>query len=250
MRVVPAKPRGRGRPRKPQEQLAPRKKYVKKVHPDAAEHPKAVGDGTFKHMWGECSPSLKKGRWTKDEDEKLKQSVTSYLSSKGLDVKDAIPVLMAKRSTESKEISDAWYEIAKVFADRSLLSVYNRTERLFSEGNNRGAWTDAEVGLMLHLVDQHGTKWAMIGKQINRIAGAVKEKYSKIALGDGAKDGRWTKFETDKLKDAVAENMGDDKAVNWAAVQRSVGSRTMSQCISKWYDLESGRATKRGRQGY
>ncbi|XP_062873993.1 snRNA-activating protein complex subunit 4 [Trichomycterus rosablanca] len=99
------------------------------------------------YRWtGVLDPSLKKGPWTKEEDELLRNAVKKY---------------------GCKE----WWKIKNEVPGRTDGACRDRYLDCLREGVKRGPWSDEEVELLKKLVAKHGVgKWSKIAAEIpNRI---------------------------------------------------------------------------------
>jgi myb proto-oncogene protein len=159
------------------------------------------------------------GRWTADEDIKLKDAVQMHGSNNW----DAIATLVPGRTRD--QCSNRWHSAL----DPSIALTAGRG----------GKWTADEDTKLKDAVQIHG------GKNWNQIAalvpGRTKEQCGNrwhnaldpsIALTAG-REGKWTEDEDTKLKDAVQTHGGKD----WDAISALVPGRTKMQCRSRWQVL-------------
>jgi hypothetical protein len=158
------------------------------------------------------------GKWTEDEDNKLKKAVQLHGGKKWA----AIALLVPGRT--KYQCTTRWHDAL----NPSIALTAGR----------KGKWTEDEDIKLSHAVQTHG------GKNWNSIAAMVPGRAQKqcssrwhevlnpsIALTAGRK-GKWTEDEDLKLKDAVQLYSGKD----WAAITALVPGRTKCQCASRWHN--------------
>jgi hypothetical protein len=176
------------------------------------------------HRWRDVlNPSValtagRKGKWTEDEDSKLKDAVQT-LGDKG------------------------WVEIAALVPGRTKMQCWNRWHYALKPSialtaGRKGKWTAVEDGTLKDAVQMYGgMNWAAIAALVpgrtktqccNRWHDALDPR---IALTGGSK-GEWTGAEYSKLKDAV-QTHGDK---DWGAIAALVPGRTKNQCYQRWRD--------------
>jgi hypothetical protein len=169
----------------------------------------------------------RKGRWTADEDTKLKDAVQLHGGKK-------------------------WVAIAALVPGRKQKQCLNRWKNVLDpstalDAGHTGKWAEDEDKKLKDAVQLHGGKdWAAIAalvpdrtrpQCVNRWHNALNPS---IAV-DAGRTGTWAEDEVTKLKDAV-QTHGDK---NWGAIAALVLGRTKSQCCKKWRHMESNRSTVR-----
>lgn len=99
-------------------------------------------------------PRIKKGQWTKEEDEMILDWV-------------------------SKNGKNQWKELESLFNnERNRKQLRERYSVLNS---NRMVWNEEEDNLLIEMVNKYGNKWSLIGKKIKREQNQVKNRwYSTI----------------------------------------------------------------------
>jgi len=97
--------------------------------------------------------NLNRGRWTLEEDAKLKRLVHMYGE-------------------------DRFQELATHFPDRSEMQCATRWSKVLSPSIVKGQWTKAEDEKVIQLVNKHGaTKWTVIARQLEgRIGKQCRER--------------------------------------------------------------------------
>jgi myb proto-oncogene protein len=170
------------------------------------------------------------GKWTVDEDSKLKDAVQTHDGRNG----GAIAALVSGRTEQ--RCRNRWKEVLDPSIDRG----------------STGKWTAVEDSKLKDAVQTHGAKdWDAISalvpgrtrKQCNDRWHDVLDPSNGRASG---RSGKWTAVEYSKLKDAV-QTYGDK---GWIAISALVLGRTRKQCNDRWRDVldpSNGRAS--GRSG-
>jgi hypothetical protein len=160
-----------------------------------------------------------KGKWTLDEDSKLKDAVQMHNGKNWI----AIAVLVPFRT--KIQCMNRWHDVV----DPNIGGASGRT----------GKWTEDEDSKLKDAVQLHGGKdWVVIAALVQGRTG--KQCYSrwhdflKHSI-DGAtgRTGRWTGDEDNKLKNAVKWHVGK----GWGAISALVPGRTPKQCNKRWKDV-------------
>jgi hypothetical protein len=173
------------------------------------------------------------GRWTGDEDGKLKDAIQTHGSKNWI----AISALVPGRT--KLQCRSRWKDVL----DPSIGRASGRT----------GQWVDDEDSKLKNAVQTHGCKnWETIAALVSsRTKLQCRNRWHhalnpSIALTAG-REGGWAENEDKKLKDAVLTHGGK----NWAAIATLVPDRTKLQCYHRWHDgtnpsiaLEAGRVGK------
>jgi len=198
------------------------------------------------------------GRWSAQEDERLKNCVLTWLKTRGLST-DSYQCSLSKQSrlsarADSKMFKGLWVHVSVYFPGRSVESVKNRGERLFHPFSKRGGWTAENIEELERLVRLHGRKWVQIGAILGRDPGAVRDKFRQLVAkkSGSVKDlsCRWSREEEDRLieaiKRALPEIHWEDPnsvplyKIPWKIVAPSLG-RTVYACMEKWHSSTHGR---------
>ncbi|XP_041926413.1 snRNA-activating protein complex subunit 4 [Alosa sapidissima] len=110
------------------------------------------------YRWGQVlDPSIKKGPWSKDEDELLLKAVEKY----------GVP---------------NWWRIRFDVPGRTDSQVRDRYLDCLSDDVKKGPWTREEVNMLIRAVNKYGVgKWAKIASEIpNRIDSQCLQKWKQI----------------------------------------------------------------------
>ncbi|KAF8783400.1 Transcriptional activator Myb like protein [Argiope bruennichi] len=118
--------------------------------------------------------NINRGKWTKEEDEKLKSLVESYGESQ-------------------------WETIANLFPDRSDVQCQQRWYKVVNPELVKGPWTKEEDEKVIELVKKYGPKkWTVIAKHLRgRIGKQCRERWHNH-LNPCIKKTAWT-LEEEKM---------------------------------------------------
>jgi hypothetical protein len=157
------------------------------------------------------------GRWTEDEDVKLKDTVKRHGGKNW----DEIAALVPNRS--SNQCRSRWHN-----------TLYSSTALT---AGRTGKWTADEDEKLKDAVQTHGGKdWIAITALVpGRTRNQCKRRWKdvldpNIALTAG-RTGKWTPDEDDKLKDTVERHGGK----NWDEITALVPGRSQKQCRNRWH---------------
>jgi len=102
--------------------------------------------------WRQINPKLSKGKWSKDEDEKL--------------------IILVK------EYGKKWALISRKMKNRSGKQVRDRYINYLDESNMKNRFSPEEDKKIMDLFKIHGAKWSAISKEfIGRSGDAIKNRY-------------------------------------------------------------------------
>ncbi|KAH8914953.1 hypothetical protein BT69DRAFT_1289468 [Atractiella rhizophila] len=187
----------------------------------------------------------KKGKFTHDEELKIKSSLDSYMSKHGLDFEGLREKVFSGRTRNADPSSSFWSEIADSVEGRPLISVYQHVRRMCHPLSHQGAWTAEQDAMLLEAVEELGTKWEKVSARVERMAQDCRDRYRNyLKNGELKNRGAWSKEETQKLKEAVesvcrnlGRKKGDYSDIPWTAVSEKMEwVRTRAQCRIKWQD--------------
>ncbi|KAI4379279.1 hypothetical protein MLD38_005597 [Melastoma candidum] len=187
-------------------------------------------------------------RYTKEEDELLKQAIYDYIESNRLGENGVEKLLNCSKH----KLRGCWKEIAKSLPWRDRLSVYQHGKMLLTKGGGeRIGWTPEDLDLIVQYHKEHGSKWSTLAKALGRYRYDVKDMFRKVSSGPLNK-GKWAPEELDALynlvnKDLRSRSIYERKThqgqfrdnIAWTAISEQMGTRDFSACCIKWYRITS-----------
>jgi myb proto-oncogene protein len=162
-------------------------------------------------------PSIgRKGKWTADEDSKLKDAVHTHRGKNWGFITALVP------GRTEKQCNKRWHDVLDPSIDRT--------------NERTGKWTAVEDSKLKDAVQAHGeNNWPEVAALVpgrmriqcyNRWRDALDPSIVR-AIGH---TGKWTADQDIKLKDAVLTHGGK----NWGAIAARVPGRTEKQCNRRW----------------
>jgi hypothetical protein len=120
---------------------------------------------------------LLKGNFSSEEESKVMEALCEYAFSQDLEPNNLLDLITEK---QTKKDSSVWTKIAECLPSRSVQSIHNFCHRKLNPYNYKGDWSDEEVEKLIQLHKEHGTKWELIGKELERTATNIKDKFKQI----------------------------------------------------------------------
>jgi len=118
-----------------------------------------------------------KGPFTPEEEKKIVNAFMEFVFENNIDENEIVKLITEK---QGKKQTSIWPKISECLPDRSVQSIHNYCHRKFNPFNYKGNWTTEEIEKLLVLVKEHGPKWEIIGKELERTSTNVKDKYKQI----------------------------------------------------------------------
>ena len=150
-----------------------------------------------KSGWNASGSEIKKGKFSKKENEILMNAIDEYCKTHGIQKQS-----LAEQDLRSANIRGCWTELAACLPNRNSHSIYGHAIRMIHAGNHKGKWSNEEVEKLTQLVGLHGNKWKFIGEQLGRYWLSVRDKWRGIK-NKNYKKGHWSPEEEEKLIELV-----------------------------------------------
>ena len=148
----------------------------------------------------------KKGRWTKEEDEQLRQAVSSMGDHQ-------------------------WRLIAKHVPGRSAVQCLHRWDKILRPGLVKGPWTASEDALLVDWIEKEGpTKWTQCAEMVPGRSGKQCRERWFNTLDPDIKKGDWQE-EEDKTIFRLYRQLGP----KWTEMTKFLPGRTDNSIKNRFY---------------
>lgn len=152
--------------------------------------------------------NVKKTRWSKEEDERLRFGMEMFGSKK-------------------------WKCISEYVATKTERQCLHRSRTKQLNMSCRNTWNEEEDKKLVFLVEKMGRNWSKISKYfLKRTDANCRERYVNV-LDPELRKGSWSSDEDKRLMHAV-ETYGRNK---WSLVCREIRGRNNKQCRRRYYQI-------------
>ncbi|KAL0357589.1 UNVERIFIED_CONTAM: hypothetical protein Scaly_1444600 [Sesamum calycinum] len=182
-------------------------------------------------------------RFTREEDEIVKEAVFKYIANHDLGDQGLDMVLNCKKHPQLK---GCWKEIGSAIPYRPYTASYYRAQVLFRRSESR-KWTQEEYDEILKYQEEHGNQWRALADELGKHRWHVKDTWRRIKLTN-RKKGQWSQGEYQELFDLVntdlqlrvlAEKRSKHGMLRdnicWTAISDRLSTRPQASCCIKWY---------------
>lgn len=193
-------------------------------------------------------------RFTPEEDATLMEAIMNYAEMKQLGEKGRE---MIRASSKHPELKGCWADIGKSLPHRPSKAIYKRARILLYRSDER-KWTQEEYEKIRRFVENHGTDWKTLAKELGKSDIHVKDTWRRIKPKN-LKTGAWTQDEYQNLFDLVnldlrvkahQENDPGHRVlrdnISWEAISDKLTTRNHKNCCLKWYMQLASPLVKQG----
>jgi hypothetical protein len=202
------------------------------------------------------------GRWTDEELQALGRVVREFGDAHGMTQPEVNAMIHMRPDKANAMHEEFWSKATMVIPRRTRKQIVERARRLYHNFAGRCQWTEEQKQELHELFEKHGRKFAHISAIINRDQKDIRDYWrNQYLVHETQVKARWTKEETDRLKEAVEEALNkirimrrnndqfrprprtkgfDDEALlDWEQISAAMNlTRSRQQCKWKWTDLK------------
>ncbi|KAI1804485.1 hypothetical protein F4811DRAFT_520115 [Daldinia bambusicola] len=190
------------------------------------------------------------GQFSEFELRNITQAVERWRDDHNLTQSEVNDLIQGNpREVKSQEF---WARIVATCPNRRRQKVINQCRRKFHNFVARGSWTPEQHEELKKMWEIHGSKYAVIGKLINRHPEDVRDRIRNyVVCGENRRVDPWTYDEEEKLRSIITEAVkaiqerrqeghlvsdeSDEDLIDWQRVSELMDrTRSRLQCIQKW----------------
>lgn len=188
-------------------------------------------------------PLVQGKRFSRQEDELVKEAVLKYIEINQLGEEGLRMVLNCKNYPQVK---NCWKEIGDSLPWRPYTSVYYRAHILFERSEER-KWEPEEYEILRRFHEKHGADWKTLAEVLGKHRFHVKDAWRRVGLPNQRK-GNWLQEEYQALFDLVNLDLKmkafEEKKtkhgmlrdnISWEAISKKLSTRYNGACCIKWY---------------
>lgn len=165
---------------------------------------------------------------------------------------------LMKQNPREELPNELWNRLQEACTARKRQKIINVCRQRFHNFVARGTWTQEQDDELMEQIKQYGTKWSIIGKNINRHQKDVRDRWRNFLVCRGKiVESHWSPEEEARFLDIVLEalrifgeqrkahpdifgNKTNEQLVDWGIISERMGhSRTRLQCQEKWRRLRA-----------
>ncbi|CAH9127193.1 unnamed protein product [Cuscuta epithymum] len=182
-------------------------------------------------------------RFSKEEDEIIKEAVSKYIEEHELGDEGLNMVLNCK---SLPNLRGCWKQIGAALPQRPYRAVYNRAQKMFRKSEI--PWTEEEYEFVKKYHEKHGNRWAEMAEELGKYRTHVFNAWLRRIKLPNLKKGRWSQEEYQTLFDLVNIDLqlkvSEEKKsrhgmlrdnICWIAISDKLASRNNTKCCNKWY---------------
>ncbi len=173
-------------------------------------------DDQCRDRWEKAlNPMIKKGPWTAEEDEKLREIIGKYPANQDI----------------------PWVKVAEEMDGRGRHQCRQRWELSLNPKFKKGPWTAEEDAKLRQIIEKYpideNIPWEKVSKEMDIRSHAQCRERWEMTLNPTFKNGPWTAEEDAKLRELVASYPANQN-IQWVAISKEMNGRSDDQCRQRW----------------
>ncbi|CAG8523240.1 3013_t:CDS:10 [Diversispora eburnea] len=190
----------------------------------------------------EMGIKYKKGKFTAEEDRKVKQALNDYKTLHNLDDDGIRDLIYGRNNTEHKKF---WTSIATQIGTRPIRTLALHVQRKYHPFNYTGTWSPEEDEELNRLVSIYHHDWTTIGYQMDRTGQQCRDRWRDYVEYQNEKQlGKWSNEEEEKLTNIIVDLTKENNAditTDWGIPRYSLRLKyeLKNGIIAKWSDSDS-----------